>query len=192
MSFPAELIPGEVVSEDIHFKIGSTVDEDKNVIDCGGQTIELPSGNFNKLYILASGLNDNKGDFIVDKDTTAIQVQSGTGFVGQFYARVFSGTELNVANVVNIRGPFTKRDNIAWFTSHRHVSYPSRNDAYQYGYIYKYEISIPAGAKKLTLPSNRNIKVFAVTLALNKNDKVKELQPLYDSFDDSAPVAIRK
>jgi alpha-mannosidase len=192
MSFPAELIPSEVVSEDIHFKIGSTADEDKNVIDCGGQTIELPSGNYNKLYILASGLNDNKGDFIVDKDTTSIQVQSGTGFVGQFYNRVFSGTELNVANVVNIRGPFTKRDNIAWFTSHRHVSYPSRNDAYQYGYIYKYEISIPAGAKKLTLPTNRNIKVFAVTLALNKNDKVKELQPLYDSFEDSSPVAIRK
>lgn len=118
--------------------------------------------------------------------------KAGIGFIGQFYNRVFSGGDFNVVNVVNIKGAFTKRDNIAWFASHRHISYPSRNDAYQYGYIYKYEINLSKGAKNLTLPKNRNIKVFAIILASNKNDNVKVLQPLYDNFEDNSGIPIRK
>lgn len=192
MSFPAELISKEVISEDIHFKIGNTADEEKNVIDCGGQIITLPAGNFNKLYILASGSNDSKGDFIIDKDTTSLQIQSGIGFIGQFYDRVFVGGNYNAGVVESIKGPFLKKDNIAWFASHRHISYPSKNDAYQYCYIYKYEINIPRGAKNLTLPQNRNIKVFAITLASNNNDNVKTLQPLSDNFDGASAVPLRK
>jgi alpha-mannosidase len=192
MSFPAELIANEVVSEDIRFKIGNTADEEKNVIDCGGQSINLPDGDFNKLYILASAMSDSKGSFIVDKDTTNIQVQAGIGFIGQFYNRVFAGGNYNAGNVESIKGPFVKKDNIGWFASHRHVSYPSRNDAFQYCYIYKYEINLPKGARNITLPASRNIKVFAITLASNKNDNAKPLQPLYDNFEDASGVQIRK
>ncbi len=142
--------------------------------------------------MLASALNDSKGNFIIDNDTTILQVQSGIGFIGQFYNRVFLGGDFNAGNVVSIKGPFTKRDNIAWFASHRHISYPSRNEAYQYCYIYKYEINIPQGAKNLTLPNDRNIKVFALTIASNKNGNIKVLQPLYDNFEDMSGITIRK
>jgi alpha-mannosidase len=194
MSFPAELIPKEIISEDIHFKMGNTADEEKNVIDCDGQNIALPAGNFNKLYLLASGSTDSKGDFTVDNDTTTLQVQAGVGFVGQFYNRIFACGPVNAnsaPDVVSIKAGFTKRDNIAWFASHRHVSYPSRNDPYQYVYIYKYQIDVPKGARNLILPKNRNIKVFAITLASNKNDNVKVLQPLYDYFDGKKDISIR-
>ena len=122
----------------------------------------------------------------------SLQVQAGIGFIGQFYNRVFVGGNYNAGIVESIKGPFLKKDNIAWFASHRHVSYPSRNYAFQYCYIYKYEINLPKGARNLTLPSNRNIKVFAITLASNKNDNVKALQPLSDNFDGASDVPLRK
>jgi hypothetical protein len=57
--------------------------------------------------------------------------------------------------------------------------------------MFKYEVSIPAGAQTITLPANDKIKVFAITLANKENDDVKELQPLYDDFSNNQPYKLR-
>jgi alpha-mannosidase len=93
--------------------------------------------------------------------------------------------------VVSIDDPYTKRDPIAWFASHRHIAYPSKNDAYQYCYLFKYAIDIHPGAKTLTLPANDKIRIFAVTAVKEKNDDVKALQPLYDDFEGNQPFQLR-
>jgi hypothetical protein len=91
--------------------------------------------------------------------------------------------------VASINEAFVKRDNIAWFASHRHS--PEGNEAYQYSYLYKYEINLPEGVRYVVLPNNPKIKIFAVTAANNPKDDITPLQPLYDDFSDNKPVKLR-
>lgn len=90
---------------------------------------------------------------------------------------------------MSINNAFTKRDNIAWYASHRHT--PEANDAYQYCYLFKYEIALPKGTRSVTLPQNSEIKIFAITVANNKNEDVMPLQPLYDDFKNDKPMQLR-
>jgi len=187
-TLPAELIPGEVISEDIVFKMGNTADEQYNMVSCKGQKIDLPAGKYNKLYLLAGSTKDTIADFMIDKQSNQLAIQNITGYIGQFYNRLFA---LNEITVTAIEKPYLKTDNIAWFASHRHLEYPSKNDAYQYCFMYKYEIVLPEGAKSITLPKDDRIKVFAITVAKNELDNIKVLQPLVDDFKDSKAFLLR-
>jgi alpha-mannosidase len=186
MSIPGELISSEVVSEDIRFKIGNSNDGQKNIIASNGQKINIPAGNFNKVYILAAATEDTEGDIKINKQVSRLSFQSWTGYVGQHYGRVLYFNNLKVAS---IKKAFTKRDNIAWFASHRHT--PDMNDTYQYSYLFKYEISLPEGARSIILPKNPKIKIFAITVADNRNEDVIPLQFLYDDFRNDKPVVLR-
>ena len=186
LTFPAELLPASIVSEDIAFKTGNSADGQKNVVAAMGQKINLPAGEFNKLYILAAATMDTQGDLKVGNQTVHLNVQDWTGWIGQHYGRKLYFNDLKVAEITNA---YSKRDNIAWYASHRHS--PLANDAYQYCYVYKYEINLPKGAKTVMLPNNANIKIFAVTAAKNTNEDVAPLQPLYDDFKDNKPVQLR-
>lgn len=187
-SFPAELISKGIESENIHFKIGNTEDEQYNAVGCDGQEVRLPKGGYNKLYILASAINDVNDSISIDGKSYPFQVQRGTGYIGQFYNRRLSEDQRTVKSISK---PFTKRDNIAWFASHRHLDYPSKNDAYQYCYIYKYEINLPKGAQKVILPKNRRIILFSMTVVESNSGSVKALQPLYDYFEDTKDYQLR-
>jgi hypothetical protein len=182
-TIPAELIPSEVESEDIIFRIGNTADGSKNILASGGQKIKLPAGNFNKLYILAAGTEDTWGDLKAGNKTFKTGFQGWTGFVGQHYGRKLYFNNLKVES---IESAFTKRNNIAWFASHLHS--PEANEAYEYSYLYKYEIDIPAGTKTVTLPQNSKIKIVAMTVAVSTKDDVTPLQLLYDDFKENKPV----
>ncbi len=187
-SFPAEMVPAEIESESIRFKMGSTDDEQNNMVSCKNQAINIPKGDYNKLYILASATMDAKDNLLIDGASFPLNVQRGTGYIGQFYNRNLTPDQITVTS---INSPFVKKDNIAWFASHRHLAYPTQNDAYQYCYIYKYEINIPQGAKTIKLPDNRRIKIFAITAARNSND-IKPLIPLYDDFSDNRQAVLRE
>ena len=138
---PAEMFPAEIVCEGIRFKMGSVQDEVNNVMDCNGQTIKLPKGQYNRLYILAaSAVEDSTGIFPIGNKEYKITVPVWTGFVGQYDNRIwdrqFTQMEFKSdANVVGIKPGFIKRDNIAWFASHRHLQ---GNESYQFCYIFKY------------------------------------------------------
>lgn len=186
-SIPAELLPESVQSEDIRFTIGSKIDEQNNAVSCAGQTIQLPEGKYNKLYILAAASNDTKADFVIDGQSTTLNIQQWTGYVGQHYNRILSRDR---NSVVDMEKPYTKTDNIAWFASHCHNEYPMKNEAYQYCYLYKYEIQIPIGAKSITLPKQNNIKVLGMTVAAHA-ENVKPLQPLYDNLNENPQFTLR-
>jgi alpha-mannosidase len=186
LNIPAELIPSEVISEDIIFKLGNMVDGQMNMLGAKGQKIKLPVGDFNKLYILAAATEDTRGEVKIGNKIINMAFQSWTGYVGQHYGRELYFNNMKVASVKNA---FSKQDNIAWFASHRHT--PEANDSYQYSYLYKYEINIPRGAKSITLPKNIKIKLFAMTVTNDKKDEIVALQPLYDDFKDNKPVKLR-
>ena len=186
LTLPAELIPTEVISEDISFKMGNTADGQKNVVAAKGQKIDLPAGSFNKLLILAAATEDTQGNLKVGSQTVKLNVQEWTGWIGQHYGRKLYFNDLKVAEITNA---YSKRDNIGWYASHRHS--PKANDAYQYSYLYKYEINLPKGARSVTLPANDKIKIFAITVANRTNEDVTPMQPLYDDFKDNKPVQLR-
>jgi alpha-mannosidase len=185
-TIPAELLPSEIISEDIRFVTGKTTDGQMNMVAAKGQKINLPAGNFNKVYILAAATEDTRGDFKTGNLVTRLDIQNWTGFVGQHYNRILYFNDLKVSSITSA---FTKRGNIAWYASHSHS--PNSNEAYRYSYLFKYEVALPKGAKTLTLPVNDKIKVFAVSVAENLNDNIVPLQLLYDDFKDNKPVKLR-
>lgn len=187
-SFPAELLPDFIESEGISFKIGNKEDEQNTAVSCAGQIIQLPSGDYTKLYLLASADQDVKADFLVDGLPIELNIQRWTGYVGQFYNRILSRDQ---DFVEEMEKPFAKTENIAWFASHCHNNYPMKNLPYQYSYLYKYEIPISNGTKTLTLPNERNIKIFAITLAKPFTENLRPLQPLYDNFEDHLEFKLR-
>jgi alpha-mannosidase len=187
-SYPAELFPGGVISEGIHFKMGLTKDEENNVLNCVGQTIKIPTGNFDKLYILAAAAGDLKGEFLLGDQPLNLTIQNWTGYVGQFYNRKFAA---NGKDVIGMEAPFVKSSNIAWYASHLHQRYPTKNEAYKYSFIYKYEVGLPKDVTTITLPKNDKIKVFAITLAQKTGDDIQLLQPLTDDFKENKTYKLR-
>lgn len=163
-SFPQELFPNELNSDGVLFKFGSG----SNAIKCGGDTIYFPSGDFNRLYILAAANEDTEGTFRIDNEPVTVGIQSYTGFIGQWFTLKYD--DISRRGEPEILNPFIKRNNIAWVGTHRH-SYTGINEAYVFCYMYKYAIDIPLGAKTVILPKNEKIKIMAMTLSQDNNSK---------------------
>lgn len=193
-TFPAEQFPKKIKRDGIDFELGSAGDGKNNVVACKGQIIALPEGNYDKIYFLAAADEDAQGVFKLDDEEVDFNIQGWTGFVGSFDRRIwdtaFEKTDFKgQANVIGLETGFIKRDNIALLCTHRHR--PLQNDAYNYCYIYKYRLNLK-GSKKLVLPDNPKIKIFAITAAANTNDNIRPAAPLYDDFSNRQPVVLRK
>lgn len=183
-SIPEELLPAEINSEGVLFKIqkGKRRAEQNNALIPLGDTLTLPSGNYNRIYLLAAATEDAEGEFTVDGKPVEIRIQDYSGFIGQWYSPVFDrpmDEEIQVQDVKFVkRTPaYLKTDNIAWIGTHRH-SVTGINEAYTFCYLYKYAVDIPHGAKTLVLPNNDKIRIMAITLAEDPNSKTKLVSPL--------------
>jgi alpha-mannosidase len=77
-------------------------------------------------------------------------VQSWTGFIGQWYNRVFEKEIPEVSydgrfELKAIDAPFIKRDTIAYFGKHTATT-QTANDAYIFTYLFKYALDVrPCG-----------------------------------------------
>jgi alpha-mannosidase len=190
LTMPAEMLGNTIVSEGIVFEMGGSSPGEKNAIACKGQKIPLPAGRLNRLYILASAVDDTKAVFTIAEQKTILGIQSWTGYIGQYDSRIWKyGDYPDKAIVVGFDPGYIKRDNLAWFCTHRHT--PDKNDTYRFSYIFKYSIDIPNGADAVVLPDSPNVKIFAVTAAYNENDSAKPAQLLYDSFKGWLKIRLR-
>jgi alpha-mannosidase len=200
-TIPAEMLPERILCEGIEFVLGPTADGRPNALRCRGQTIHLPGGAFDRIYLLAAADDDVPSRLFLDDQEREWSVQSWTGFVGQWDDRVWDREFGEVdhrcqGNVVGLRTGFIKRDPIAWFCTHRH--HPRRgNEAYRFSYLFKYGFDlsrpVPGSGRERTLrlPDDPRIKVLAATLARNVNDAVTPAAPLYDDFTDRNPIQLR-
>jgi alpha-mannosidase len=193
-TIPAEMIGDKVVSEGIIFQIAPR--DGLNAVSCRGQTVSLPTGQFNELYLWAASENaDADGEFSVDGNPTKLKIQDWTGYIGQWDNRIFEGEvpslTYSVTNpLIGLAAGYIKRAPLAWFCSHRRLA--DGSDAiYSYSYLFKYRIPLPPGAGSLTLPNNPDIKIIAATIAENKNDDTQPAQPLYDDFTGRKPIEMR-
>jgi alpha-mannosidase len=187
-TYPAEGLPGKIVSEGIPFEMGSFADGAKNAIECDGQSVAIPTG-FEKVYFLAAGVDgDQGGEFGVGGAQVEIKVQDWGGYIGQWDNRVWKGVVPALTYAwknkwAGLEPGFVKRDVVAWYSSHRH--HPSSgNEYYRYCYLFKYGFDLPAGAKGVTLPRNEKIRIFAMTVARNLHDQARAATALYDTLED--------
>lgn len=188
-AYPAEQLPATIQSEGIEFRTGPKGDGKKNALICRGQTINLPTGDFDHIYLLAAALNgDTKGTFTIGTHAVEQTVRDWSGFIGQWDDRLWKGQIPEIAyrwnNELNGLVPgFIKRDTVAWFASHRNFPHGG-NDFYQYCYLFKYGFNLPAGVKRFTLPNNDNIRIVAVTVAKSGRKDVVAAKPLYDIMEN--------
>lgn len=162
-SYAAELVPEEIVSEGVVFRVSNDV-ERKNVVKCDGQRIVLPQGNYGRVYLLAASLDgDRDAEFAVDGKSFRCPVPCYSGFFGQWGHDGGEG--------------FVKNGDLAYVGTHRH-SADHGNESYVFTYMYKIGLPVEAGAKELTLPKDRNVAVFAVTMSDNQNDNLPPLNEI--------------
>ncbi len=86
---------------------------------------------------------------------------------------------------LGLRPGYIKPATLAWYASHHHTP-DGLNEPYQYSYVFVYGIDLPAHAKTLTLPSNDNIRILAVSVA-KEEPQVSAVQPLYDTLGRTEP-----
>jgi len=203
-ALPAELLPREIVYGGIRFSLAPPGDARRNAVVPSGQTIALPSGKYNRIYLLAAAANgDQKASFSVGDKSTEITIQDWTGFIGQWDDRIWKTTEEVIqqrqaaptpppgtpvrtrtnqyGEMVGLRSGFIKRDDIAWFTSQRRGADGSA-EPYAYSYLFVYTIDLPPGVRTLRFPTNDRIRVLAVSVA-DEPWVVTPAQPLYDTLE---------
>ncbi len=189
-TYPAEMLPDTITSENVMFALGPEADGANNAVACKGQTLKLPDGKFNRLYVLAASTDTlHHGVFTVGNLSVNIPVQVWSGFIGQWDNRIWDKKDTSEKNYtwdgINYLGltpGYVRPDNVGFFTQHRHLR-SGKNDAYAYAYMYKYKIDLPRGAKEITLPENDRIRVFAMTAAQNENDDCAPAQALFDTLN---------
>jgi len=144
-TYPAELLPGEIVRDGITFQLGPTNDGSANCVASAGQSIPIPGG-YDHLYLLAAAAsNDVTAPFTIGDTTTNLQVAHFSGFIGQWYP------------------PSLKEDEVGWVCTHRHTA-GGTNEAYRFCYLFKYRLTVPPGATAVTLPDSPNVRIFAASL----------------------------
>ena len=174
-ALPAAMLPGEIDYGGVIFKLAPA--GTPNALVAKGQTIGLPAGDFNRVYVLAASADgDRKAAFRVGERSADLTVQAWSGFIGQWDDRVWKGTEM-----VKIAPGYIKRADLGWYCSHRHTA-GGASETYAYSYLFAYAIDLPAGANTLTLPDDDRIRVMAVSAA-RVAPAVRPVVPLYDTLE---------
>jgi len=197
-ALPAELLPRQINFGGIRFDLAPATKP--NAVLTQGQTINLPAGNFNRVYLLAAAANgDQRATFLAGSQATELTIQDWTGFIGQWDDRIWRTTESPIplrpgappgtpvrtrtniyGEMIGIRPGFIKRADVAWFSSQRRAADGSA-EPYAYSYLFAYAIDLPAGARTITLPNNDRIRIMAITVA-NEPWTIKAARPLYDTL----------
>jgi alpha-mannosidase len=199
-SLPAELLPRAIEYAGIRFQLAPPTKP--NAVVSRGQTIVLPNGKYNRMYLLAAAVGgDQKGVFRIGEREVELTIQHWTGFIGQWDNRIWKTTEEVIrqsvtaaaagvpprvrvnpyGEMIGLRPGFIKRADVAWFSSQRRDA-AGNPEPYQYSYLFAYAVDVPPGARTLVLPDNERIRILAVTVA-DEPRAVTPVQPLYDTLE---------
>ncbi|MBK7644519.1 MAG: chitobiase/beta-hexosaminidase C-terminal domain-containing protein [Planctomycetes bacterium] len=185
---PAEQLPARIVAGDATFELGPTTDGARNAVSCRGQELALPLG-VERVYLLAASDGSSgsvKAEFAVDGKSVVRDVQAWSGMIGQWDTRLWAGETPELAygwsnRLAGIVPGFVQPAEVAWFASHHHT--PQGDAFYEYSYLYKIAIDLPAGAKLLRLPKNEHVLVLAAS-AVYPAARVEPAAPLFDTLEE--------
>jgi alpha-mannosidase len=176
------MLPSQIQFDGVQFQLAAAKTGTPNAITAKGQTIALPSGPYNRVYLLAASANgDQKATFDAGGNKMELNIQNWGGFIGQWDNRRWSGPDPahgKYGEMTGLTPGFIKRSDLAWYASHHH-DVTGKNVDYAYSYLFGYRIDLPPGAKTLKLPVNENIRILGISVA-DENPEVKPARPLYD------------
>jgi alpha-mannosidase len=204
-ALPAEMLPIELSLDGVHFTLAPAGTGKPNAVVAKGQTIDLPAGQFNRVWVLAAADGDRKASFKAGASTADLNVQDWGGFIGQWDTRVWKGPEqpehwavsANHAawdltpgarnehrayaprypeDYVELKSGFLKNAELAWYSTHHHTP-EGLNEPYGYSYLFAYPVAVSPGAKTLTLPNDDKVRILAVSVE-EGNPEVHPLQQL--------------
>jgi len=65
-ALPAEMLPAQIAFNDVQFQLAPAKTGVRNAVVAKGQTIDLPTGDYNRVYVLAASADgDQKATFEV-------------------------------------------------------------------------------------------------------------------------------
>jgi alpha-mannosidase len=230
-ALPAKMLPTALQVNGVNFALGEAATGKPDALVAKGQAIDLPAGDFNRVYMLAaSGDGDQEAVFRAGSSATKLAIEDWGGFIGQWDTRIWKPRPDTVTvgggrydpgpahqvplrkdwavsanhatwdldntgspdwspkypdDYLGLRAGFIKPATLAWYVSHHHTP-EGLNEPYQYSYLFVYGIDLPPGARTLTLPTNENIRVLAVSVA-KEDPEVSAAQPLYDTLGRTEP-----
>jgi alpha-mannosidase len=213
-ALPAEMLPSRITYHDVVFDLAPAKTSNPNALVAKGQTIELPQGHYNRIYILAASADgDQMALFQVDDAKTGINIQDWTGFIGQWDTRLWKNQQerdwaisANHAawppadlqqreqrpasprypeDYIGLQPGYVKSADLAWYASHQHTA-DGLNQPYRYSYLFAYPIEVSGSPKTLKLPNNDKIRILAIS-TVEGNPELNAAQSLYDTLNGVAP-----
>ncbi len=211
-AIPAEMLPEHLTYNDVQFKLGPAKTGAPDAVIAKNQSIDLPSGRYNRVYILAAAKNgDQTAAFGIGDKSVNLTIEDWGGFVGQWDTRIWKNEperdwaiSANHASwppppnwpkgwnprypddYVGLAPGFVKPASLGWYVSHHHTA-DGLNEPYQYSYLFVYSIDLPANTRTLKLPDNDNIRIMAVSVA-EENPEIKAAGPLFDTLGRTEPA----
>ncbi len=213
-AMPAEMLPTAIAYHGVEFKLAPAKTGVADAVVAKGQAISLPSGHYNRVYLLAASADgDQTAAFRVGAKTANLNIEDWGGFIGQWDTRIFKNQDdRNWAisahhapwppadeqqreqrapsprypqDYVGLEPGYVKPASLAWYASHHHTA-EGLNRPYQYSYLFAYSLPMAPGTRALTLPNNEKIRILAVSVA-EENPELTQAQPLYDMLGRTEP-----
>lgn len=145
-AYCTELLGKTQTWKNVQFNIGPTAAPD--AVTCAGQVIALPEGKYSSLWLLGTGVQGNQ--------------------VGQVFTVTYAeGTAANL--VQNFSDWFQPQDfpgeSRAIKMAHRAMASGAIDTRPFYLYTYGFNLDASKEIKSITLPSNENVKILAISVA---------------------------
>ena len=97
-ALPAEMLPTELKFNGVDFHLADAATGKPNAVIANGQTLELPAGNFNRVYLLAASADgDQNAVFKAGSNSATLTIQNWGGFIGQWDTRLWKPAPDTVA-----------------------------------------------------------------------------------------------
>jgi alpha-mannosidase len=89
-ALPAEMLPTQLTLDGVDFNLAAAGTGKPDAVVAKGQAIDLPSGDFNKVYVIAASANgDQEGVFRAGSHSETLRIEDWGGFIGQWDTRIW-------------------------------------------------------------------------------------------------------
>ena len=97
-ALPAEMLPSDLKFNGVDFHLAPAGTGKADAIVARGQSVKLPAGNFNRVYVLAASADgDQKAVFQAGGRSVPLTIQNWGGFIGQWDTRKWKAAPDSVA-----------------------------------------------------------------------------------------------
>jgi alpha-mannosidase len=119
-ALPAEMLPSTLEYNGVNFQLAPAATGKADAVVARGQSIALPAGDFNRVYILAASYDgDQKAVFKAGAHAATLNVEDWGGFIGQWDTRQWKPAPDTIAQ--NGKQVPLRKD---WAVSANHATWP--------------------------------------------------------------------